>query len=207
MPVVPVDVPVLTKVQVSRLLATGLVHVKLESVVIFDEFIDLHDRYAIHNSASIDSIVFSVLQISARLAAAHETLVLDVVNHEAAVVHELGQATCEEDIVVLVRPHHDCVSDISAQTLCIDHAEDRTPALSTAIKQVIDQFQQAIVDAVDVRLFVLLVGAEDVLVPCLKLLGSADLARNNAFEDARLDKKFVIIFQHVGDILLLTKFL
>ena len=84
-------------------------------------------------------VVLTVLEVGAGLAATHQTLVLDVIDHEAPVVHELSEAAGEQDIDVLVRANHDGVSNIAAEALGVDHAENGAPPLAAAVKQVIDE--------------------------------------------------------------------
>lgn len=111
--VMPMDVPVLAKVEISSLLAAHFIHLKLEGVA-FDKLIDFHDWNTVKKGSRVDGVVLTIFDVCARLPSSHETSVLNIVDHQTAVVDVLGKSTSEKDIVTVGSTFGDSFCNISS---------------------------------------------------------------------------------------------
>lgn len=99
--IMPMNVPVLTKVEISSLFTAHFIHLKFKGVT-FDKLINFHDWNTVKKSSRVDGIIFTIFDVSARLPSSHKTLVLNIVDHQTAVVNILGKSTSKKNIVTVV---------------------------------------------------------------------------------------------------------
>jgi hypothetical protein len=130
--VMPVDVPVLTKVEISSLLAAHFIHLKLEGVT-FDKLINFHDWNTVKEGSRVDGVILTIFDVCARLTSSHETTVLNIVDHQTAIVNVLGKSTSKKDIVTVAPTFGDSFRNISSNQLSINHAENWSPSLATTV--------------------------------------------------------------------------
>jgi len=111
--VVPMDVPVLTEVEIGGLLTAHFVHLKFEFVT-FDKLVNFHDWNTVKKGSRVDGVILTIFDVCARLPSSHETTVLNIVDHQTAVVNVLGKSTSKKDIVTVVTTFGDSCCNISS---------------------------------------------------------------------------------------------
>lgn len=78
--VMPMNVPVLTKVNVEHFFLIDILE-SLSLVFILDVGFHLNDRSYIHERGCVHGVIFSVLDVAAWLSSSHQRFVLKVISH------------------------------------------------------------------------------------------------------------------------------
>lgn len=108
----------------------------------------------VHEGSCVDGYILAVFNICARLTTTLQALVLEVVNHETAIVHDFRQPTSVKDRIclgvvyaLLLGRVFNVVCNVDAVTLGKNHSQDWPPSFAAAIHQIIYRGQDALIHA------------------------------------------------------------
>jgi len=149
----PVDVPVLAEVQVEHLFLTDVHDIKL-GLLVLDEVTELDDGCEIHKCTGVACVIITVLQMDTLVTTSHQAFVFEVIDHERAIVHDLGESTGPKDILVGILAYwllvflllFDRPFNVSAVAFGEDHTKNWSPSFASSVEQVINKVSDTPID-------------------------------------------------------------
>ena len=141
----PGDVPALAEMYRRKLLEVDPVDGAC-FLRVCDVVVELEHGGEVHEVAGIDCDVGSIFKISALFSSAMRTLVLDIINHQAAIVYNLSHTAGEINILIRLK----VLNVLSAEAFRHDKSKDWSPALTASVKQIVDGLFNRTVDSLDI---------------------------------------------------------
>ena len=125
----PLDVPSLAEVYRAHLFNVDSIQIQGHHRVCH-VILQLQHGCEVHEVASIDSDICAIFLVSAGLSTSQLALVLDIIDYQAAIVHDLCQAAGEVDVFV----RFEVFNVFTSEALGQDETVSGSPALATSIE-------------------------------------------------------------------------
>ena len=131
----PLDVPCLAEVYRAHLFNVDSIqiqgHHRIHHIIL-----QLQHGCKVHEVSSIDSDIGAIFLVSAGLSTSQLTLVFDIIDNQASIVHDFCQAAGEVNVFVCFEVFKVFTSEALGQ----DKTVSGSPALTTSVEKVICRF-------------------------------------------------------------------